>query len=100
MIERNKENYHFLKTFNYIQTFRENNTVALEISKSVKFPWDDRTDTNLIAPLRIHFKRSKSTLDSLKRLFSAFRGKPSLVAPEKWQLRGFSISQKETNSKV
>ena len=67
--ERNKKNL----------TFPENNTVALEISESLKFPWDDRTDTNFIAPLR---------------------RKPSLVASENWQLRGFSILQNETNSKV
>ena len=58
------------------------NTEALVISKSLKFPKDDRTDTNFIAPLRMHFQRSKSTLDSLKRLFNAFRRKLSLVAPE------------------
>ena len=51
----------------------------LVISKSLKFPQDDRTDTNFIALLRTHFQRSKSTLDSLKRLFNAFRRKASLV---------------------
>ena len=58
-----------LKTFNCIKkNCRENNTKALAISKSLKFMTDWRTDTNFIAPLRMHFKRSKSTLDSLKRL--------------------------------
>ena len=50
------------------------------------------TDVTFIAPLRIRFWRSKSTLDSLKRLFNVFSRKPSLVPPEIWQ--------KETNSKV
>ena len=58
------------------------------------------TDVTFIAPLRIRFWRSKSTLDSLKRLFNVFSRKPSLAPPEKWQLRSFSTSQKETNSKV
>ena len=32
-------------------------------------------------------KETKSTLDSLKRVFNAFRRKPSLVAPDnKWDL--------------
>ena len=35
--------------------FRENDTKALIISKSLKFPYDDRTDTNLIALLRMQF---------------------------------------------
>ena len=35
------------------------------------------------ASLRIHFYSSKSTLDSLKSIFSASRRKPSLGAPEK-----------------
>ena len=30
----------------------------------------------------MHFKRSKSTLDSLKNVFNVFRRKPSLGAPE------------------
>ena len=71
--ERNKKNFHFRKTFSCIQNFREINTKALVISKSLKFPQDDRTDTNFVARLRMHFERSKSTLDSLKRLFNAFR---------------------------
>ena len=35
--------------------FRKNNTKALVISKRFKFPWDDQTDTNSIATLRMHF---------------------------------------------
>ena len=31
----------------------------------------------------MHFSRSKSTLDSLKRVFIKFRRKPSLGAPDK-----------------
>ena len=30
----------------------------------------------------MHFSRSKSTLDSLKRVFNVFRRKPSLSAPD------------------
>ena len=43
------------------KNFRENNTQTLVISKRLKFPYDDRTDTNYIARLE-----SKSSLDSLK----------------------------------
>ena len=35
--------------------FRENNTQALVISKRLKFPSDDRTDTNFTAPLKMLF---------------------------------------------
>ena len=55
---------------------------ALFISKTVKLPQDGQTDANFIAPLRLHFWRSKSALDSLKRLFNVFRRKLSLGAPE------------------
>ena len=54
---------------------------ALAISKRLKFPQDDRTVTNFIAPLRMHFQRSKSTLDILKSVFNVFGRKPSLGAP-------------------
>ena len=57
-----------------------NNTEAPVISKRLKFPLDDRTGTSFIAPLRMHLWRSKSTLDSLKRVFDVFRKKPSLTA--------------------
>ena len=57
------------------------------ISKSLHFektydklPWDDRTDSNFIAPLTMYFFRSKSTLDSLKSVFNVFRRKLSLGA--------------------
>ena len=48
---------------------------------SLQFPYDDLTDTNFIATLRMHFQRSKGTLESPKRLFNAFGKKPSLGAP-------------------
>ena len=40
----------------------------LIISKRLKLPYYDRVDANFIGPLRIHFKRTKSTLDSLMYL--------------------------------
>ena len=60
--------------------FRENNTEILVISKRLKFSYGVRTETNFIAPLRIHFYRSNSTLDCLKSVFNAIRRKPSLGA--------------------
>ena len=56
--------------------------IIIVISKRLKLPQDNRTDTNFIAPLRMHFQRSDSTLDGLKSVFNAFRRKPSLGAPE------------------
>ena len=53
------------------ENFRENDTEALKISKSPKFPKGDQTDKNFIAPLRMLFWKSNSTLNSLKRLFTA-----------------------------
>ena len=49
-----------LSHFRYIRQiaskiFRENNTKALVISNGLKFPQDDRTDTNFIALLKMHF---------------------------------------------
>ena len=35
--------------------FLENNTEALVILKMLKFPKDDRTDRNFVAPLRMYF---------------------------------------------
>ena len=46
--------------------------------KISRTPMDDRTDINFLASLRIHFRRSKSTPDSLKRVFNAIRRKLSL----------------------
>ena len=82
--EESEKNYHFRKTLNCNKNFRGNNTEALVISKRLKLPQDDRKDINFLAPLRIHFQRSKSTLDSLKSVLKAFRRKPSLGAHE-WQ---------------
>ena len=53
--------------------FGEKNTQALKISKRPKFPQGDRTDTNFIAPLKMNFYGSKSTLDSLKGVFNVFK---------------------------
>ena len=41
----------------------------------------ENSDTNFIAPLRMHFQISKVTLDSLIRGFNVFRVKLSLGAP-------------------
>ena len=65
-----------------VRKCRENSTQGLEISKRLMFPQDDRTDTKFTVPFRMLFQRSKSILDRLKRVFSAFRRKPSLGAPE------------------
>ena len=75
---------HFLNNLALIASkiFGENDAEALVISKSLKFPLHDLTDTNFIAPLNMHFYRSKITLNSLKRFFNLFRRKPSLVAPD------------------
>ena len=55
----------------------ESEKSSLVISKRLRFPLDDRTDPNFIAPLiRMYFLRSKSTLDSLKSVFNVFRRKP------------------------
>ena len=56
------------------QTISEkNNTEALIISKSLRFPQDDRANTNFKVHLRMHFKKSNSTLDSVK-VFSVHLG--------------------------
>ena len=72
-----------LYTSNCIENFRENNTKALVISNGLKFPQDDRTDSNFIALLKMHFYTSKieSTLGSLKSVINALLRKPSLGAP-------------------
>ena len=53
--ERNQKNSHFRKMLNYTYIFRKNNNEALVISKRLKFLYDDRTDKNFVAPLRMHF---------------------------------------------
>ena len=50
------------------------------------------TYINFIAPLRMYFWRSKSTLDSLKSDFNAFRRKPLLGAPDN-HLRMFILNE-------
>ena len=67
----------------HLSNFFGKMTEALVISEVLKFPLDDRTDTNFITSLRKHFQISKSTLDSLKSVFSVFRRKPSLGAPQR-----------------
>ena len=66
------------------KNFRENNTEALVISKKNSSSPQNagREDTNFKAPFIIHFEISKSTLDSLNSVFSVFRRKPSLGAPD------------------
>ena len=41
-----------------------------------------QVDTCFIVLLGMHFQRSKSTVDSLKRVFNVFRRKPLLGAPD------------------
>ena len=72
--------------------FRENNTQALVISERLKLPQDDRTDTNFMGLLRMHFQRSKSTLDSLKSVFNVFRRKQPLGAA------GYSLTHFHTSN--
>ena len=64
---------------------KKNNTEAHVIRKdssSPSVPEDrDRTDTNVIAPLTMHFYRSKSVLDSLERVFKVFRRRLPLGVP-------------------
>ena len=80
-----RKNSHFRNTLNCIWYFRDNKTKTLVISERFKFPLDDRTDTNFITPLSIHFYGSKSTRDSLKSVFNVFRRKPLLGAPVGFQ---------------
>ena len=50
-----------------------------------------------IVPLKIHFKRSKSFLDSLKIVSSTFKRKPSVGASEsgKKNLKFFGLKKKK-----
>ena len=84
---------HFRNTSNCILSFRKINTEAPVISKRLKFPQDERTDTNFIAPLRMHFQTSKrysrqpkmcyqcimegvpDTMDSQRQVFVSYRRK-------------------------
>ena len=45
----------FRSVLDCIYYFWENNTDALVISKRHELPQDDRTNTNLKAPLKMHF---------------------------------------------
>ena len=54
--------------------------IRIKISKWLKFPQGDRTDTNFIVPLKMNFYSSKSTLDSLKSVFNVLKRKLSLGA--------------------
>ena len=71
-------NFFFCKALTCVSSFRENNAQTVVISKRII----DRTHTNFIAPLRMHFQKAKNTLDSLKRVFSEFGRKPSLGGPD------------------
>ena len=75
IFEKKKIPYDFLKAAQFIKCLRyfvkcsvaskfceENNTEAVVISKNLKFSKDDGTDTNFIAPLRIHFQRCLKVL--------------------------------------
>ena len=42
---------------------------------------------NFVVLLRMHLQRSRSTQDSLKRVFNTFQRRPSLAAPEKGKER-------------
>ena len=58
--DRNQKNSHFCNTLNCLLNYRENNTEAqksrLVISKRLKFPYAERTDTQIfIAPLRMQY---------------------------------------------
>ena len=90
---------HFRNTSNCFSNFRGNNTQALVISERLKLPQDDRTDTNFIGLLRMHFQRSKSTLDSLKSVFNVFRRKPPLGAPG-YSLPHFNTSNTRVRMRV
>ena len=63
--ERSYKYYHFRKTLNYTKNFRKNNTDALVISKRLEFQYDDRTDKNIVAPLRMQKVFSKYFLRKL-----------------------------------
>ena len=68
----------------FLFLFPSSNTETLVISKRLKFP-QDRTDISFIAPVKMHFLRSKSALDSLKRVVNVFGRKLSLGAPSRCQ---------------
>ena len=77
--------------------FRENNTKSL-FEKTQVALWSK--NTNFIAPLKMHFSRSKSTVDSLT-VFHAFRRKPSLQwVPLRGRYPPFSLKLKQAKFKA
>ena len=54
---------------------------ALINSRTLKFPWNNRTDNVLLAQPKINPQSFKSTPDSLKQRFKALERKRSLGAP-------------------
>ena len=88
-----------MENYSEIQ-FQKNNNEALVISKRLKFPQDDRTDKNFVAPLRMHFQRSKTTLDSLKKVFILFWRKQSLDAPEIIVLKRNEVQRNAESKKL
>ena len=63
------------------KTFRKIILKPLSFRKDLKFAKDNQTDKNFMVPLRMHFLRSKSILDSLKSVFNVFRRRPLLITP-------------------
>ena len=55
---------------------------VLVISKRLKFPYNDRTDKNIIAQPKMNLQSFKGTPDGLKQRFTGSERKPSLGAPE------------------
>ena len=62
------------------------------ISKRLKFPQDDRTDASFIVPQSMHFQRSKSALDSLKKCSQCIQ-EESVVGCPCFKLSIATISQ-------
>ena len=76
---------------------RENNTEALVISKTLKVPQHERTES---MRRRMYFQRSKTTVDSIKSVFKVFRRKSSLGATEKRTAARFMCTQRMRASEV
>ena len=98
--ERNKKNAQFRKTLNCTYNFWENSTEGLVILKNkLKFPQDDRTKINFIAPLRMYFQRSESSLVNLK-VFSMYSGvncpKVPLNSIGMWTVTAINLKNKLT----
>ena len=69
------------KILTFVELKIASKSEALVIRKDSSSPRMTKQIQIFIAPLRIHFERSKNTLDSLKSVVNAFRRKPSLGAP-------------------